>query len=271
MRRRALIAGLAATPTLALAQPAGLTLFAAGSLRESMTEIAAAFTRLSSQPVRTEFGYSGLMRERIERGERADILASADMGHPLRLLRDGRATQVAMFTRNALCVVAPQGTGLSADTLVDRLLDPALPLGIYPPVQDPVGDYTLALFRRVDEQRPGAATALLRRAAIMSPAMLDRPLAPGEDLASAALRDRKLGLHVSYCTTARGRLVREVPGVEVVDLPPALTVGPEYGLALLRDAAPAAAALALFIFSIEGQRILARHGFVPVTLPSPEG
>jgi molybdate transport system substrate-binding protein len=44
--------------------------------------------------------------------------------------------------------------------------------------------------------------------------------------------------------------------------------GPEYGLAVLKDAQPAAALLALTILSPEGQKIMAQHGFWPVTLPS---
>ena len=231
--------GLAATallaaPVVSRAAAAPLVLFAAGSLREAMSELAVAWTAATSQPVTTVVGFSGHMRERIEAGEHADLFASADMGHPERLQREGRASAVAMFCRNALCVVAPAGSGLTPATVVDQLVDPALPLGIFPPVQDSVGDYTLALFHRVDALRPGAGAELTARAQILSPAVLGRPLAAGEDLASAALRDRTLGLHVSYCTTARGRLARDVPGLEIVDLPPALTVGPEYGPALLR-------------------------------------
>src|SRR5215813_9624159 len=83
-----------------------LVLFGAGSLREVMTQIAADYQARHGAMVRMEFGPSGLMRERIERGERVDLFASADMGHPLKLREQGRATTVAMFTRNALCAVA---------------------------------------------------------------------------------------------------------------------------------------------------------------------
>ncbi len=270
-RRAALVAasglGLAADPRPAAAQAAPLVIFAAGSLREAVTEIGEAHARSHGRAVTTAFGYSGLMRERIERGERADILASADMGHPMRLLQAGRASQVAMFARNALCVVAPPGTGLTEANLLDRLLDPSVVIGVFPAVQDPVGDYTVAMFERVDAIRPGAGAALRGRAQVISPAMAGRPLGAGEDLAVALLRDRRIGLHVSYASTARRRLAQQLPGLEIVDLPAAIRVGPEYGLALLRNADPAAAALALFMLSTEGQRILARHGFAPVGLP----
>src|SRR5262245_18431350 len=76
-----------------------LVVFGAGSLREVMAQITADYQGKHGGTVRAEFGPSGLMRERIERGERVDLFASADMGHPLKLLEQGRATTVAMFTR----------------------------------------------------------------------------------------------------------------------------------------------------------------------------
>ena len=64
---------------LVLSSTAGseeLVLFGAGSLREVMTQIAADYQVRRGGTVRTEFGPSGLMRERIERGERVDLFAS---------------------------------------------------------------------------------------------------------------------------------------------------------------------------------------------------
>src|SRR5262245_30143067 len=79
-----------------------LVLFGAGSLREAMGQIARDFQARTGLSVRVEFGPSGVMRERIEKGERVDVFASADMGHPLRLERQGQATAVAMFAHTAL-------------------------------------------------------------------------------------------------------------------------------------------------------------------------
>lgn len=266
--RRALVA---AFMTALLAFPARaqepLRLFGAGSLREAMTEIARAYAESTGRPVTSAFGFSGRMRERIERDGGADVFASANMGHPQRLLRDGRASRVVLFARNALCIVAPGGTGLTEAAVVERLLDPALPLGVFPAVQDPVGDYTLELFRLVEAVSPGAEAALRARAVVISESMVGRPLSPGEDLAAALLRDRRMRLHVSYCTTARNRLATQVPGLEVAALPVTLQVGPAYGLAVLRGARAGAEDLALFILGEAGQRILARFGFTPVTLP----
>jgi molybdate transport system substrate-binding protein len=103
-----------------------LRVLAAGSLREVMAEIGERYMAATGTTVIAEFGPSGLLRERIEKGEHADLFASADMGHPVKLLRDGRATRVAMFTRNTLCGVAVPQVGLTTANFLDRLLDPAV-------------------------------------------------------------------------------------------------------------------------------------------------
>jgi len=74
-----------------------------------MSEMAAAFTRERGILVSTQFGASGRMRERIEAGDKVDVFTSADIGHAAKLVADGRATVMAMFARNALCLLAPAG------------------------------------------------------------------------------------------------------------------------------------------------------------------
>jgi molybdate transport system substrate-binding protein len=100
---------------LSLSRASGekLVLYGAGSLREVMTQIAADYHATRGMRVRTDFGPSGLMRERIERGEQVDVFAPADIGHPRTLQQDGRATVVAMCTRNTLCAVALPRVGLT--------------------------------------------------------------------------------------------------------------------------------------------------------------
>ena len=55
------------------------------------------------------FGPSGLLRDRIEHGEAADILASADMAQPRRLAHAGQP--VILFTRNRLCALGREALG----------------------------------------------------------------------------------------------------------------------------------------------------------------
>jgi molybdate transport system substrate-binding protein len=117
-------------------------LLAAGSLREVIAEICKRYEETTGTRIMADFGPSGLLRERIEKGERADLFVSADVGHPLKLLRDGRATRVAMFTRNTLSGIAVPKVGLTTANFLDRLLDPWVKLGTSTPKADPAGDYT---------------------------------------------------------------------------------------------------------------------------------
>jgi molybdate transport system substrate-binding protein len=102
----------------ASAQTSGVTLYAAGSLRAALTEVAQAFE--ASQrgvPVKLVFGASGLLRERLQRGEPADLFASANMGHP-QALADALpgGARVRRFARNAMCVLARDGVDVSRES-----------------------------------------------------------------------------------------------------------------------------------------------------------
>lgn len=145
MRRWPLSIGflcLAAAAAGAGARADELRVLVAGSLREAIGEIGARHSATAGVAVSANFGPSGLLRERIEKGERADVFASADMGNPLKLLAEGRAIRVAMFTRNALCGIALPKVGLTTAHFLDRLLDPRVKLGTSTPRNDPGGDYT---------------------------------------------------------------------------------------------------------------------------------
>jgi ABC-type molybdate transport system substrate-binding protein len=63
----------------AMTNAAEVIVFAAGSLCAPFTEIAQAFERASGHKVVMTFGASGLLRDRIGSGERADVLASANL------------------------------------------------------------------------------------------------------------------------------------------------------------------------------------------------
>ena len=86
-----------------------ITVYAAGSLRAAFTELARAFTASTGMPVDAQFGASGLLRQRLEQGEKAEIFASADLGNARALQAAGRAGPVVLFARNRLCAVTRPG------------------------------------------------------------------------------------------------------------------------------------------------------------------
>src|SRR5271170_990369 len=101
---------------------------AAGSLRATIGEIGSAFAGAANVRVESNFGPSGGLRERIEKGEQADLFASADMGNPLALSRAGKSGPVVLFARNRLCALVREGLAVTADTFLPNLLDPQVKL-----------------------------------------------------------------------------------------------------------------------------------------------
>ena len=253
---------------LVRAEDRKLTVFAAGSLREALGAIAEDFGAGHKIQIRTEFGPSGRMRERIERGEQADLFASADIGHPRTLVEEGRATVMAMFARNSICALARQELGLTEATIVDKLLDSGIRIGISTPKVDPLGDYTVEVYHRISQERPGAADDLMARSTVIEvPPGGPRPGAG--DAFADALQERRVDLEILYCS-GRDRFARLLPASTMIPFPPGLQVGPEYVLAVLEDGDPLAAELALYVLSPKGQAILARSGFTPVALPQAD-
>jgi molybdate transport system substrate-binding protein len=80
-RACAFVVALVASTT-AVGQQSSVRLHAAGSLRVAMNEVVRAFKDSGGPTVVATFGASGLLRERIEQGEPAEVFASADLGNP---------------------------------------------------------------------------------------------------------------------------------------------------------------------------------------------
>jgi hypothetical protein len=91
------------------------------------------------------------------------------------------------------------------------------------------------------------------------------PLVPGRGAVQGIFLAERADMMLGYCSSA-GPVMREIPNLVNIPLPPALTVGPAYGLIVLSDQ-PLAARFALFVLSERGQAILREHGFDPIGLP----
>jgi ABC-type molybdate transport system substrate-binding protein len=264
--RRLMMGMLGLMAMSASAQADELVVYGAGSLREAIGQIAKEFGDSHGLAIATQFGPSGRMRERIEHGERVDLFASADVGHARKLVEEGKASVMAVFTRNTVCLLSPAGFGATSATALEKLLASGVRIGVSPPKIDPLGDYTVRLFEVAERLRPGSAAALQARAVVVdTPPGSAAPKSGDADV--DAIQDGRIDTSIIYCS-GRDRYAKLLPNATMVQFPPELQVGPEYGLAVIKDAQPAALLLALTILSPEGQRTMAQHGFRPVTLPS---
>jgi molybdate transport system substrate-binding protein len=123
-----------------------LHVFAAGSLTDAFSDLLRRFPAGPDSVAPADYGPSGLLREKIETGAPADILASADMDQARRLAFGHPERSVITFTRNRLCVLARDAIGLTPINMLDRLLDPSVRLATSTPGADPGGDYAWAVF-----------------------------------------------------------------------------------------------------------------------------
>jgi molybdate transport system substrate-binding protein len=264
-QHRGAIVALATTLAItapALADAQTLEVYAAGSLRAALTDVARAYEQAEpGVSVRMTFGASGLLKDRLAAGERADVFASANTEHPEALAAMGRAAPVRRFARNALCVLAGPGVVLSADTVVDRMLDPALKLGTSTPKADPSGDYTWQMFERIDQHgRPGAFATLSAKALQLTGGPQSPAPPTGNNVYAALVAQGQADLFITYCTNA-AVAIREQPQLKSLVLPAAINVSASYGVTALSGAAPGADRFIEMLVGPTGQGVLARHGF----------
>ncbi|ASJ70954.1 molybdate ABC transporter substrate-binding protein [Granulosicoccus antarcticus] len=241
-------------------------LFAAGSLKVALGEIAQAWSEQTGIAVETQFAPSGLLRERIEAGEHADLFASANMRHPQTLQSAGKSTSVVLFVRNQLCALTAAGLSVDSDGLLDAMLDESNRVATSTPRADPSGDYAYTLFAKTDAQQPGAQQTLEGKSLQLTGGPNSKQPPEGRNNYAWVMDSDQAEIFLTYCTNAV-LAQQEVPALGIVQVPEAFAVGADYGLTVMNDAHSNAAQLALHILSPDAQSILASYGFSPVTLP----
>jgi molybdate transport system substrate-binding protein len=247
------------------AQPAveAVAVYAAGSLRAALTDIAAAFERDSQLKVRLTFGASGLLKDRIVGGEAAQVFASANMAHPLALRDAGRADFVAPFARNALCGLAAPEFSVQGRTLAQRLLDRDVRVGISTPGADPSGDYAFEMFERIEATGAGpagSAAALKAKALQLTGGPQLPPPPPERSVYGALIAAGQADVFITYCTNAV-QARREVPVLQVIAIPDAINVAATYGIATVSPASVEARRFVDFVLAAQGRKTLTDLGF----------
>ena len=251
---------LALFPTMALADT--VQLYAAGSLKAALTNVAKAFEAKTGNKIEAKYGPSGTLKDAIAGGANAQVFASANMEHPRALHDAGMSGPVVRFARNKMCALANPLLKVDSDNLLERMLDPLLKLGISTPKSDPSGDYAVEIFRKADAVKPGARAELEKKARQLtgSPASAAPPA--GRLVYGWLVAEGQADIFLTYCTNAVAAR-KENPGQQIIELPDDLSVGADYGLTVIDGAQPAAQAFANFIVSPAGEAILSSYGFAP--------
>ena len=241
----------------------GLTIFAAGSLRAAMTQIAQDFAAQTGVQPGLVFGASGLLRDRLAGGERADLFASANMEHPQALERGGHATGVRAFTRNELCALATASFAADGRSLVIKLLDPRWRLGTSTPKADPSGDYAFEMFDRIEATGAapaGSAAALKQRALQLTGGPQSPPPPANRNVYGALVAQGQADVFITYCTNAAIAL-NEEPQLKSLPIEKSINVSATYGVATMKGASPTAQRFLDHLLGPQGQQRLRALGF----------
>src|SRR5499426_2039016 len=115
----AIVIGITGGSLPALAQDKSITLFAAASLKNSVDDINAAFTKATNTRVVASYAASSALMKQIEEGAPADVFASADLewmdyGSQKKLIRDD--TRVNLLG-NRLVLIAAKDSKLDDVTI----------------------------------------------------------------------------------------------------------------------------------------------------------
>src|SRR5262252_6607671 len=232
-----------------------IQLYAAGSLKLALTEVARSYEGATGNKVEAKYGASGLLKNEISGGAKAEVFASANMGHPQALHDEKKSGPVVRFARNSICALVRPGLTVESTTLLGRMLDGNVKLGTSTPKADPSGDYAFEVFRRAEAIKPGAQTELEKKALQLTGSASSAPAPAGKTVYGWHVSEGRADIFLTYCTNALSAQ-KENPGQQIVALPDNLAVGVDYGLTVIGRAAAAAQRLADFMVSPEGQQIL---------------
>jgi len=264
MRNRAPVS-LAILGIIAMSNPSRadtIQLYAAGSLRAALTEAAKVFEAESGNKVQAKYGPSGVLKDEIAGGAKADVFASANMEHPQALSAAKKSGPVLLFARNKLCALVKPGIKVDSASLLERMLDPQVKLGTSTPKADPSGDYAFEVFRKAEAIKPGAQAVLEKKALQLMGNAGSAVPPPGRLVYGWHIAEGRADVFLAYCTATR-ESQKQSPELQIVELPANLAVGADYGLIAITGASSAAERFVQFIMSPAGQTILTSHGFAP--------
>jgi molybdate transport system substrate-binding protein len=254
------LALLAAPPSHARSGPAPSTLevFAAASLSDVFTEIGHHLERQRpGLTVRMNFAGSQQLAAQIEQGAVADVFASADgrwMDYARN--RDLLAGEPATFVMNRLVVIVPKSNPARIHHLQDLARGGVkMVLGAD---AVPVGHYSRTVLRNLarDHAFDGDFAPLVLRNVVSE-----------EENVKSIVGKVQLGeadAGIVYRSDVTATVARFLHAIEIPD---SANVFASYPIAIVKDTREPEAARAFvdLVLSAEGQQILGRYGFIPVT------
>jgi molybdate transport system substrate-binding protein len=242
-----------------IAKPTTLIIFGAASLTEAFTAIGQNFE--AAHPGVTvvfNFGASNQLAQQLDQGAPADVFASANKSQMEVVIKSGRVVSGAeqTFVKNRLVVVFPKDNPGQLNVLTD-LTQPGLKI-VLAAKEVPVGQYALDFLDKA------AAEAAL--GASFKEEVLQNVVSYEENvravLTKVALGEADAG--IVYTSDINSESAKTV---DQLAIPDALNTIAAYPLAALNDSPhpDLAQQFVAYVLSPEGQTVLEKFGFIPVT------
>jgi molybdate transport system substrate-binding protein len=220
-----------------------ITVFAAASLTDAFTEIGDAFTAANPDARATfSFDASSALVQQIVEGAPADVFASADSANMDKLTEPGlNDGEPEIFATNLLTIIVPAGNPAGIAGVAD-LADPAVKV-VLCATEVPCGRY--------------AAQILDTAGVTVTPVSLEQNVRGVVTKVTAGEADAGI-VYVTDVTAAGD-------AAEGVEIPADVNVLAEYPIASVAASANQELDRAFidFVLGVEGQAILAEHGFGP--------
>ena len=250
LHRKAVWLGLLLVLGIGLpAAAAPLTVFAAASLKNSLDEVDAAYTRQSGVQVRASYAASSALSRQIGQGAPADVFVSADSDWMDALARQDLiqpTTRLDLLT-NHLALIAPAGSAVALVVGPNMPLAQALGAGRLAMAgpEVPAGRYGKQALTALGVWPQVHARAVYGESVRAALVFVDRGEAP---------------LGIVYDTDAKID-----PGVRIVGLFPESSHSPiRYPVALTKAAQPEAQAYLRFLEGPQAAAIFRKYGFLPL-------
>ena len=214
-------------------------LHAAGSLRGALSEISQAFEKSLGLKVQAKFGPSGLLKDEIAAGGKAEVFASANMEHPMALAKAGKSAPVVLFARNKLCAAGSPRPRRDQRYAARTHARSPNQIGNIDPKSRSVRRLRFEAFRKAEAVRPNARATLEKKALQLTGGAASAAVPAGRNPYGWHIAEGRADIFLAYCTAARDAR-KENPDLQTVALPDALAVSADYGLTVTNDASPGA-------------------------------
>lgn len=251
-------AGTPGTPVAAPRVTGNLTIFAASSLTDAFNEMKAQIEAANPGTTITfNFGASSALRTQLEQGAKADLYASADT---VQMENAKKANLIqgngSLFVRNSPVIVVPADNPRGITGPAD-LAKPGVKLVLAAP-EVPIGNYSRQIIKKLaTDPAMGADYEARTFANLVSNEANVRAV-----LAKIQLGEGDAGIVYTSDITPTVR-----DQVKIVSIPTALNLLAEYPVGVVQGATNASGAqqFIAYLLSDEGQAILRKWGFLPVS------